>query len=548
MSEKSALHPWTRQVLEAGEKSKITQRLRMDSWANTLTGLNTTRDKTTSTVPYADVIFSPQILETMYHHSDTSARIVSALPDEAFKRQAKVVSKSAMRRAGVFASVGGNYEGASQRVKEGSGFDPRVRDNNRADVIERVQKKTTVDDAAIAAELTARMVTRGTHAKLHEGWIWGRLYGLGGALIGADDGQPSWLPLDPSRVASLDYITVLDKRDLTPMRWYSNVQAPKFGDVAIYMIQPVGVFMGAPYDLRDVNQILMVHESRLIRFGGELTSKRERLRNQGADYSILQKCFRALQLVDNNWQSASVLLADASQGVYKIKDLINMISQEPDVMQNRMALIDQMKSVCRGIILDADGEEYARIQTPFTGIPQMLEQTWSRLAAAARMPKTILMGMSPGGLNATGESDLRWWYDTVSCAQELTVKPWFEYLLQLDARAMGLANPNDWTVVFPPLWSLNEAEIAKLHSDQATADNLYVQMGAVRPEEIAISRFGKGEYSLETEIDSELRAKVLQLSAQQLEVQATTDLENAINPPEPPPTTPEPKPPGEVEN
>lgn len=513
-------HPWTHKVLRAGAESAHSLRLRLDSWANALTGLNTNRDKTTAMLPYAEILLSPQLLESMYHTDDIAARIVSAIPDEALKKQWTVVSKAS-------------------------------RDDEAMELEEK------------GAKIGAALDIMGARQKIREAVTWGRLYGLGAILIGVDDGKEPWEPLDWGAISAVRYLTVLDKRDLIPWRWYSSPREPKFGDVALYQMQPVGVFIGMPYDSAAENPIILVHESRLIRFGGELTSKRERLRNQGADYSVLQKCFRALQLTNNNWQSASALLADASQGVFKIKGLIDMISQQPDVMQSRMQVVDQMRSVVRGIVLDTE-EDFQRVATPFGGVPDLLEQTWKRLAAAARMPLTVLMGTSPGGLSATGESDMRWWYDQVASTQESVIKPELEYLLRIMATAMGENNAQDWTVVFAPLKQMNEKEQAELHLSQANSDNVYVQAGVLTPEEVALSRFGGGKYALETKIDVESRKRVMGLSLQQMEVDAEKDLDTAANPSKPVATpgvieeglpdasrarkaTEEPRPPGAVE-
>jgi len=481
-------HPWTKRALKAGAESAHALKLRLDSWANALTGLNTTGDKSTFMLPYVDVLLSPQMLETLYHTDDIAARIVSAIPDEAFKKPITVASKS-------------SDEDDAQSSHE------------------------------LASDLLADLDVLGAREKFRQAMTWGRLYGLGAILIGVDDGQKPWEPVNWDVVRSVNYLTTLDKRDLVPWRWYADPAAPKFGDIAIYQLQPVGAFAGASYDDKGDNQLTLVHESRLIRFGGEMTSRRERLRNEGADYSILQKCFRALQMTNNNWQSASALLSDASQGVFKIKGLIDMISQQPDVMQSRMRLVDQMRSVVRSIVLDTE-EEFQRTPTPFGGIPDMLEQTWKRLATAARMPLTVLMGMSPAGMNATGESDIQWWYDSVSATQESAIKPEFEYLIRLLATARKYKDPANWTVVFAPLKQMTELELATLHNQQALADNVYIQAGVLTPEEVAMSRFGGGKYNLETKIDIETRKTIMKFSSEQMKVEAKNGLEQAKNPPE----------------
>ena len=116
-------------MLRDGAASNRARKIRLDSWVNMLTGLGTARDKTTYTLPVSDVLLTPQMLEILYHSSDIAARIVSAIPDEAFKRPYKIVSRSAMQRAGVHQqdlSVGASDE---DEARYGSNLS--TRDANR---------------------------------------------------------------------------------------------------------------------------------------------------------------------------------------------------------------------------------------------------------------------------------------------------------------------------------------------------------------------------------------------------------------------------------
>jgi phage-related protein (TIGR01555 family) len=511
---------WAQKLLKLGNDAQAQFRTRMDGWANALTGLATNRDKTTYTVPFLPNPLTPIELEGMYHGDDIAARIVSAVPDEAFREGFTVISKA-----------------AQAEVNEFLDRNPSAKFDDLRTIARAAMKKESATVQQQANELQKACDTHGLVQKAREAMTWGRLYGLGAILIGADDGREPWEPLDREAVRSIDYMTVLDKRDLTPWRWYADVQAPKFSDVAIYLLQPVGVYVGAPYDVFNTAQVLLVHESRMIRFGGELTSKRLRLGNQGTDYSVLQKCYRALQLVNDNWQSAAALLSDASQAVFKIRGLIQMIAANSDDMITRFQFMDLVRSTFRAILLDAgdqtgDAETFERVATPFEGIPQMLDATWTRASAAARMPKQILLGEPPGGLNAGGTADanVRWWYDTVRATQNQSIKPQIEYYLYLEATARNYPNPTDWSVLFPPLWQLTAKEEAEMHAAQSNADKNYADMGWLTPEEGALSRFGGGKFSLETKIDTATRKRTMATTLAAMEQEAANDLGRAQDP------------------
>lgn len=436
---------WINKLLSKGNDEVKRTARRMDGWANPLTGTGTSADKTTFNTPTYDLILSPNLLETMYHGDDIAARCVSAILDEAFREEWKIVTKC-------------------------------DDDSKAAELAEQ------------CSQLEVDFKTLGVREKFYEGSTWGRLYGLGGIVMGLDDGEKDLTkPFNIAKLKNILYLTAFDKRDIIAYSYYADPLAKGFGDVAVYQYQPLGTYGGQVYDPsgQAINTILRIHESRLIRFGGELTAKQEKLRNQGADFSVLQKCFRALQLANGNWEAAATLLADASQGVYKIQGLIEMIAAEPNVMQDRMGMVDRMKSTLRGIILDKDGEEYDRVPTPFGGIPEMLAQTWQRLASAARMPLTVLMGTSPGGLNATGDSDIRWWYDTVASIQRKALLPQLERLIAMLCQIHGY-DASLFTVDFGSLWQMSEKDEALTELSKAQADQIYIVEGVKLPEEVSL--------------------------------------------------------------
>lgn len=510
---------WVKKILKLTDDARAEIKARADSWINALTGLGTSRDKTTHTQPLLDPIIPTQTLEAIYHSDDIAARIVSALPDEAFREGWVVVNKA-----------------AQAEVNDLLRKEPGASVKKMMDAARAAMAKQSNSVQQRANDLQKDCDNHGLVQKFREAMTWGRLYGLGTIHLGIDDGGNPWDPVDPESVRSIDFATCYDKRDLTPWRWYADPMAPRFGDVAVYLLQPVGVYVGMPYDIVSTSQVMLVHESRLIRFGGELTSKRLRLANQGSDYSILQKCFRALQLFNDNWQSASALLSDASQGVFKIRGLIDMIAGDPDVMTARFTFMDTVRSTFRAILLDAGeeggtpSEDFTRVATPFAGIPDMLDQSGTRVSASARMPKVILFGSSTKGLGDTGDSELRWWYDTVKSTQTQGVQPQIEYALRLFATARGYSDVDEWSVVFPPLRQMTAKEEAETHLAQSQADLNYHNMGWVTPEEGALSRWGSGKFSLDTKIDVESRKRAMQIRLQSMEAEAANELEARKDP------------------
>ncbi|MCK4718606.1 MAG: DUF1073 domain-containing protein [Thermoplasmata archaeon] len=471
-------------AVEMGAVSIGAAQSRLDGWMNVLTGLGTNRSKENAGTFGANPLLTPQELEDLFHHDDMANRIVSAVPHDALRQGFNV------RRA----------------TEEGEGSDASV---------EEVQEDSVALDKLLE-EL-------GLGTKAQEAMVWGRLFGGGFLLLGLTGAGKPNTPLEEEKVTGVEFLTVLDRRDLQPETYYQSPLAPKYGEVETYRVLPLGAGPSS------AQEELIVHETRLVKFGGSMTSRRERERNQGWDHSVLQKVIGTLRQTGGNWDSVVAMMADMSQAVFKLKGLIDTIAEDnQEDLQTRMSLMDTLRSITRAIVLDAEDEEFQLVERNMSGVGDLLDRTWLRLAAAARMPVTILMGQAPAGLNATGSIDLRWWYDTVRFSQEYELRPRLLRVVRMVARgAFQGTDPESWEVVFPSLWQMTPTEEAELRAKVAETDAKYIQAGVCLPEEVTLSRWGRGEYSTDYVVDLEVRKEVLE-----------TELEALANPPEPPPLLP----------
>ena len=84
--------------------------------------------------------------------------------------------------------------------------------------------------------------------------------------------------------------------------------------------------------------------------------------------------------------------------------------------------------------------------------------------------------------------------------RELELKPKVLAFLRVLARSLGIA-VDGLDVTFPPLWSMSDKEQAELRKTVADTDVAYINAGVLLPEEVALSRFAKGAWSAETEVD-----------------------------------------------
>lgn len=302
-------------------------------------------------------------------------------------------------------------------------------------------------------------------SKIRLAWITARAFG-GGALVAeglsGDPTQPA--------VGKATSFRAVDILSLQPKTYYTTGE--KLGEPQTYTFNSfnAGVVSNASVE---------IHESRIIKAPGALTLPRRRVALGYWDDSVLQRAYWIVQAYGLTWASIVHILQDVAQGVYAIKDLYNMlVSGNKELLLERMKVIDEQRSSARMILTDAEHEKFERVQTPITGVAELLDRVTERLASAFETPLTILMGSSPAGMNATGESDLEIWYAKCREHQRETVTP----MLRKAARLIGAEKLGK--VTYPPLWFPSAKEVAEERYIVAKAVKIYYDMGTVLPDEV----------------------------------------------------------------
>ncbi len=489
----------------------------LDGWQNAATGLGIAgKDKSVSTDFSLDVV-AAEDAQQIWRGDPIGARIVEVLPNECV-RQGFELSIGDQEPPETFKPPepalttppvpGAKQPPARKPAPRGDGWQGKKHPSAFA---RRVRSAITYGrlDAGESQPLTdsisKKLKDLGAISAIREAMCYERAGGGGAILLGANDFTTDLrIPLDIKKVRSLDYLTPLEARELIPLYYYNDPQKPKFGRPAIYQLIPFVV--GAPVD-GYAPRVTQIHESRLIVFEGIRVSRRVMsCATRGWGDSVFTRCVRALRGYNVGHQSAEILLSDFAQAVYKIKGLADLVSKNPNALTDSMMNVELGRSIARAVVIDSE-EEFERKSTTMTGYPETLDRLARNLAATADMPMTLMLGSSPDGQNATGASDIRFFYDRVSTHQINRVAPALLRLIEILIAVAG-KNPDTVThsVTFNPLWQPTEKEVAETHFTQAQADAIYLTNDVVSPEEMAISRFGSEVYSLETHIDFEARA------------------------------------------
>lgn len=422
---------------------------RADSWMNLALGFGTTRDKTQGSTFAPNDHLQDQELAAIYAHNDYAAKVVNIYPREAMREGYCI-----------------------------AGFDAEK--NKKAELF--------VSPWSLIAFITDAL-------------IWSRLFGGGAVWLATEDGA---LPNQPMGVVKkISFMRYYDRRFIQPYTWYQN--GPKVGLPETYMLYAMG---------GQTVQVGVIHETRLVLFPGARTEAVQKRELNGWDLSVLQVSYEALRSEGGVWKSIELLVSDANQAVFKINKLWSMMSTpKGEDLKKRIQLMDLMRSVSRAILLDKETEDFERKATVFTGLPDLSDRAKQRVASAAEIPVTVLTGESPAGLNATGDSDMRWFFARVQAYQQQEVEPRALQILRILLSQEGSpVSPNELGSIalrWKPLWSptsKERAEIYKLRSDAGVAQ---VQAEIVLPEEVAVSEYGN-EDGNELHINVKARQRILE--------------------------------------
>jgi phage-related protein (TIGR01555 family) len=460
----SALHP-------QNGKSK---RYRRDSiWINPTAGFAPGRDKAGSWEISPFCPLSPAQLEALFHGTWEAQRIVSALPNHSLRK-------------GFGIKVG---EDSEEQARAG----------------ELVELMSKIDSGK---------GKRGAISALMFADIWGRLFGGSIIVVGADDRlmrteDPRALaePLDEGSIEAIRWLRVVDRQ------FVSFDQLGALDDPEHYLVM-------VPFQHGNalLHASLQIHSSRVIRFDGAPTTDQQRRRNGGWDNSVLDAVVSTLRAWAGGWASVEEMLYGASVGVFKFQGVAEGMAADNEIgrfgIRGRLAESEQRLSTVKGILLDAEGEDYDYKNRSFASIPELLDRAGGRLAAAANMPETILFGRSPAGMNATGEGDLQAWHSEIESHRENALDPRVERLTRLFMLAkdspFGGTEPERWSIEWPPLKVQSEGEIATTRKSVAETDAIYIDRQVLTSEEVAVNRFGAEGYSMETTISVDEREKTIE--------------------------------------
>lgn len=287
---------------------------------------------------------------------------------------------------------------------------------------------------------------------------WGRLYGGAGAVMiieGQEDTLDKPLDYDYILPGSFKGLIVCDRwTGLTPSsEIIEDVSSPEFGLPEYYQ-----------WNL-ETGGTLKVHHSRVLRFTGRELPFIESMVEVGWGSSEVEIIFDELKKRDNTSWNIAQLIFLANLRVLKMNDLGELLAlgdeQSQTDLYNTLTKQNQLMNNMGIHVMDKE-DGFETHQYTFSGINDIYESFMLDVAGAAEIPVTRLFGRSPAGFNATGESDMKSYYDMICQKQVSQLEPALDKLFPIMCMSEFGYIPEDLDYKFNPIAEPGEDELADI--------------------------------------------------------------------------------------
>lgn len=190
----------------------------------------------------------------------------------------------------------------------------------------------------------------------------------------------------------------------------------------------------------------------------------------------------------NNWlrtrQSVADLINNFSiTGLATSMDQVLQDGDDGADIFKRADLFTATRSNKGLMLLDKEREELVQVNTPLSGLHELQAQAQEHMCSVSKIPAVKLTGISPSGLNASSDGELRVWYDWVASQGEAYWRAPIDIIFKvMQLSLFGEIDP-DIGFKFVSLYQMQPDQEAAIRLSDAQAASIYLTAGVVGPDE-----------------------------------------------------------------
>lgn len=164
-------------------------------------------------------------------------------------------------------------------------------------------------------------------------------------------------------------------------------------------------------------------------------------------------------------------------------DMTSALSPDNEELLNRAQLFNTFRNNQNLLILDKEQELFQNISMPISGLEGLQAQAQEHMAAVCKIPLVKLLGISPSGLNASSEGELRCFNDSIHAYQERFYRPNLERVLGfVQLSLFGEVDP-EIDFEFEHLYEPTDTERAQVRKTDAETGQTLIDGGVISPQE-----------------------------------------------------------------
>lgn len=189
----------------------------------------------------------------------------------------------------------------------------------------------------------------------------------------------------------------------------------------------------------------------------------------------------------DNWirtrQNVSELIETFSQQVLSTEMDAVLSGGGAEGLDNRARLYLGAKSNRGLMIIDKEREDLKVVTSPLTELAALQAQAQEQMCSVAAVPLVKFLGITPSGLNASSDGEIRVFFDTVMAQQIRLYEPHMRFIIELIMQSVLGEVHTDISHQWEALWQMSEIELANVRSTNANTAKTYIDASVLDPQE-----------------------------------------------------------------
>lgn len=149
----------------------------------------------------------------------------------------------------------------------------------------------------------------------------------------------------------------------------------------------------------------------------------------------------------------------------------------------RAQMLGQFRDNLNMLLMDQEGEELIQLNTPLSGLVDLWAKSQELMAMPSHTPLVKLTGITPSGLNASSDGEIRVYNDWISSLQYAFILPQMMKIIRLIQMSLFGEIDNNIVFEFNSLKQLDDVEQADVNLKKAQVAATLIEAGVLSQED-----------------------------------------------------------------